>query len=313
MKKVIRQNVFETNSSSTHSLTIKRNDISQEIDKNSSFEIRSPIAKVVWLLGHIDSAESQFEYQLKEEKNNGNDIRIKKEIIKDIQEYMPELIQELNDQYAGDILANADTIDLHDKLIDMGCAVFSYGSGYNYLNTYEDVCFLRRLKEALINTYAEIENISIDQAMENIKHEAFGLSRDQRDKFLNPATREKMVKQAKEVDYLFREIFNKHKNKPIEEIIDIYLKEKEETFYKNRNGKISCCTYFNESALYDCDCGFDSASRIVSNICDVFSITAFPSNEELKSVSREFLSDKYKVVGVEKYCGEYLTGGNIIY
>lgn len=313
MKKVIRHGVFETNSSSTHSLSIKQCSSNEPIEENCSFEIRSRLAKVVWLLGHIDNAENLFEYQVKEEKQNLNDIRIKKEIIKDIQEYMPELIQELNELYDGDILANADTIDLHDKLVDMGCVVFSYGNGYNYLNTYEDICLLRRFKNILINIYAEIENITKDQAMENIKHEAFGISRDQRDKLLNPTTRNEMVKKVKEVDYLFKDIFNKHKNKPIEEIIDIYLKEKEETFYKNRNGKISCCTYFNEGALYDCDCGFDSASRIVSNICDAFSITAFPSDNELIIASREFLSENYKVVGIEKYCGEYLIGSKSIY
>lgn len=54
MKTVIRRGVFETNSSSTHSLSIFG---TPKLEDEASFEICSPKAKMVTLLGLIDNAE----------------------------------------------------------------------------------------------------------------------------------------------------------------------------------------------------------------------------------------------------------------
>ena len=52
MKRVIREGVFETNSSSTHSVVFKRK-TSNEVDKDSSYEIHTPLAKTLFLIGLI--------------------------------------------------------------------------------------------------------------------------------------------------------------------------------------------------------------------------------------------------------------------
>lgn len=56
MKTVIRKGVFETNSSSTHAISISKSD-KKEITKGASFEIRSKLAKMVQLFGLINNAE----------------------------------------------------------------------------------------------------------------------------------------------------------------------------------------------------------------------------------------------------------------
>ena len=52
MKRVIREGVFETNSSSTHSVVLKRKE-SNAPDKDSSYEIHTPFAKTMFLIGLI--------------------------------------------------------------------------------------------------------------------------------------------------------------------------------------------------------------------------------------------------------------------
>ena len=56
MKTVVRKGVFETNSSSTHAISIKKSKDS-EVAKGTSFEVRSPLAKMVQLFGLINNAE----------------------------------------------------------------------------------------------------------------------------------------------------------------------------------------------------------------------------------------------------------------
>ena len=56
MKTVIRKGVFETNSSSTHAISIKKSK-ETEVSKDTSFEVRSSLAKMVQLLGLINNAE----------------------------------------------------------------------------------------------------------------------------------------------------------------------------------------------------------------------------------------------------------------
>ncbi len=56
MKTAIRKGVFETNSSSTHSLTIVRGDEKAPNDMEVSFEVCSPIAKVFMIFGFVENA-----------------------------------------------------------------------------------------------------------------------------------------------------------------------------------------------------------------------------------------------------------------
>ena len=57
MKKVIREGVFETNSSSTHAVVFKKRE-SNEIERNSSREIHTAFGKTAFLIGLINYAEN---------------------------------------------------------------------------------------------------------------------------------------------------------------------------------------------------------------------------------------------------------------
>ena len=57
MKKTIRKAVFETNSSSTHSLTLESSNC--KCSNKTSFVIKTPLAKIVWLLCMIGNAENK--------------------------------------------------------------------------------------------------------------------------------------------------------------------------------------------------------------------------------------------------------------
>lgn len=57
MKKVIRKGVFETNSSSTHAVSYSRHNGSDKTEKNATYEIRTPINKLIFLQALINNCE----------------------------------------------------------------------------------------------------------------------------------------------------------------------------------------------------------------------------------------------------------------
>ncbi len=96
MKTVIRKGVFETNSSSTHSLSLKRN--AKDVpEKDASFVIQSPLAKAVTMLGLIDNAEDGFcrPFYLRDEYDERAD-RVKKETVDRIREINPSLLENVD-------------------------------------------------------------------------------------------------------------------------------------------------------------------------------------------------------------------------
>ncbi len=75
MKTVIRKSVFETNSSSTHSLSLGKV-TSNEVDNNASFEIRTKEAKIALLFGLIENAELECD-ERKKKYNTSREIVLK--------------------------------------------------------------------------------------------------------------------------------------------------------------------------------------------------------------------------------------------
>jgi len=301
MKKVIRHSVFETNSSSTHSLSIKKcNHFTNKPEKDCSFEIRSPLCKVVWLMGLIDNAQEEFNERVYYYLHDELILEIKISILEKIEKDLPAIYQKLNDKYKNDIINNSDLFELHDYIIELGYEDYSFGSDYEYLEDYEELKFLNRCKELSIKAYAELENISIEQATENVIHEAFGLERNEEKKFLNPKTRDKMIKHALKTDKHFKEVYEKHQDKSNEEIVNIFLKERQEQFLNSNQGKVSCCRYFENGILNECRCGYEDCINI-SNALAEFDMLSTSSDEELIEGAKKFLSDKYKVVGEENY------------
>ncbi len=72
MKKVVREGVFETNSSSTHAVAFKKKD-GNKTEKDSSYELHTPFAKTLFIIGlcthaerYSNAFEEDSEYDLKE-------------------------------------------------------------------------------------------------------------------------------------------------------------------------------------------------------------------------------------------------------
>ncbi len=61
MKKVIREGVFETNSSSSHSVVLKKKE-NDNVDEDASYEIRTPLAKTMFLIGLYTSIKEDSHY-----------------------------------------------------------------------------------------------------------------------------------------------------------------------------------------------------------------------------------------------------------
>jgi hypothetical protein len=76
MKKVIREGVFETNSSSTHAVVFKKKK-SDSPDNDSSYELHSPFMKTLFFIGlcthadlYVKDYEEDCEYDLKQTDSN---------------------------------------------------------------------------------------------------------------------------------------------------------------------------------------------------------------------------------------------------
>ena len=84
MKKIIREGVFETNSSSTHSVVFKKKKDNKP-EKESTYELHSPFAKTLFLIGLCTNADfytedyendAEFELDLEENESLQGDNKV---------------------------------------------------------------------------------------------------------------------------------------------------------------------------------------------------------------------------------------------
>lgn len=119
MKAVIRKGVFETNSSSTHSLSLGKT-ASKEISEEASFEIRTREAKIALLLGLIENAEMEYSHakHKKAEYKRNLVLAFKEAVIEEyckLNNYTKEIAllqidyEEFSNTYLRDILKNEET------------------------------------------------------------------------------------------------------------------------------------------------------------------------------------------------------------
>ena len=127
MKRVIRRGVFETNSSSSHSLSlvrVERN--SSKVKKDVSFEIRSRVAKAVFILGLIDNADDGYMHYWDILEDNEEAEEERQKIIKRLYKSKDEGIEKIKEEY-GDVeklsfynLIEAIEEHCHDKYPILG-------------------------------------------------------------------------------------------------------------------------------------------------------------------------------------------------
>ena len=181
MKTVIRKNVFETNSSSTHSLSIRGRSNKNCVCKGASFELRSPLAKAVQMIGLIDNAERSYlssGYWIDEDTNNAS---VKKKIVEKIKELYPEKIGERNTNEFKAIEINnlLDEIEPGAIFGRFGTKASEFFSGDDYMlenffiiDRDQRKCLLK-FRECIIEEYAKKVGKSKEDGLRDLEFEAF--------------------------------------------------------------------------------------------------------------------------------------------
>jgi hypothetical protein len=305
MKTVIRKGVFETNSSSTHSLSLKRNarDVNE---KDASFVIQSPLAKAVTLLGLIDNGEHEFNRKYGSRANYDDEYpKIKEEVLSKIKELNPSLLEnidleEISGEEIAEILLKLDDLDNFYKEEDFDdiCDYFDKISDLEYYFTDDlnQKILLTKAKQFIFEEYAKIVNKPYDEAKEEIDFEAFAYI-ELKDALNDKEHAKENVEKLMNRDYRLRKAYDESENKDIISFAKKYLYENYLEF-KNQPGRKYCChRYFCDGALNDCYCGLES----YDDICSALEIDVNDDDSKVREAIKIYLSDECKLVAKEKY------------
>ncbi len=306
MKRVARKGVFETNSSSSHSLTIKKvGKHDTKVEKDASFEIRSPLAKTVQMLGLISNAERQFHSTASYIDDDHPEGKVKNAIIKTLKETSPEVLSGVD----------TDNISTYDLGILITPIIADYDILTNeYFSQFDDSVLtvfytldcpsrgvVQRFKDKMLVALCKMNGWTMEEAQREIDFQAFS-NIEIREILKDEATaREKLIENMK-YNFKFKDEFKKSGSDDIVAFAKEFLIKDCYEFKEQVGGRISCEIYFRNGCLNDCYCGFEDYFEIER----AFDITYYTSDEELEQKATDFLSSKYKIVAVENYCGIYL-------
>ena len=302
MKRVIRRGVFETNSSSSHSLSIRKinGEATSEIDSDVSFEIRSPFAKVFQMLGLIDNAERTFKslsYSIDEDECATEGI---KALISIVNEKFPDTLKNLD----------LEKIPSYDLAIAIAPIINLLDIEYDFYEQFEDgflgsffnvdlknSCVIHRFKELMLEELCRIEGKSLDEIMQKIEFEAFA------NKTLHEILKQEnpvaQLEEYKGKDYSFKSEFKASGMSDIVEFARKYVVYEEKHYRELVEDRLPCDRYFCHGCLIDCDCGFEDYFAIANKL----EITFEKDDEKIKEAVKKYMSNEYKVVAIEDYCG----------
>ncbi len=175
MREVIREGVFETNSSSAHSVTLKKYNKEGEC---CHFVILSPLYKVLFLRGLIGNAEMERESALYWREQEAKEYLTKEKITKEIAKerllalaeeeyknfgYSPEEIEALKDKDEDELCAIAGLMPEDD----LAC-VF----GFDPSKPYREFC--REFYSAVRKVYCESEGITDEELTKKCNEMPYG-------------------------------------------------------------------------------------------------------------------------------------------
>ena len=318
MKRVIRKGIFETNSSSTHSLSLVKNALrNSKVEKGVSFEIRSNLAKTVFVLGLIDNAEYEFKYKWQYIDDNENCKKEQKRAINNLKEceWQQESYNKIMEKYKNlEDMSFSDFVMAMDENCIDSKVIFDEIEDYFLQEIVIDcVCYRKavmKLKDALIKTFCELEGVSLQEGMDKLYYEEYKNTRIEKI-LLESKDKEKDLKEyAKDYyNYEFSRGYKNSKTKDIVEYAKKYLIDSVKKETKLQNGRFFCSRYFREGCLDECYCGFHD----FKNICWHLDINWWWEDEKYIEYAKEFLTYKYKFQAIEKYCGSYFEGNGEIY
>ncbi len=314
MKTVIRKNVFETNSSSTHSLSILGRAKNNCVSKGYSFELRSPLAKAVQMIGLIDNAESHYYSSGYWIDDDNQSAVIKQKIANKILEIFSEKIgdKKLNDFTAIDLSKLLNEIDDTKIFGEYGEKIDEFFSDEDYIikaffvYDREQVNLLQTFREYIIEEYAKKVGKSKEDGLRDLEFEAFA-NVEIKEILQDEETAKQKLRDNMKVNYKFRRDFEASKEKDIVKFAKSFLISDFEEFKQYRKGKFSCETYFCEGCLNDCFCGFESAFDIIQKLELDY------DDQLLRKKAKWLMSSACRIVAKEHYGGLMLDETGEIY
>lgn len=274
MKIKIRNGVFETNSSSTHSLTIKTTK-KYKREKTFTEEYIEELETKIKELENLQNLDDMQKYELEELKRK---LESEKRVSFSIKSPFAKVVWFLGmvDNAEGKKGKTVFEEETHDLTTDRG--------------------IVRNFKDLLISKYCELENISKDEAIERFVEE--------NSKYIQYETIYKNP-QHNDVNNLVSTV--KENGKINTEKLTELLSKREamQSGYVTKTSKRKCdkCTrfecdhYFAEGCLDDCTCGFEYYSDIA------YELETFKANMSWEEFAGEFLTDAYFID-----CQEDITG-----
>lgn len=287
MKKIIRRSVFETNSSSSHSLSIKTAEEAKS-DNRASFVITNPLEKIVWFFCVTAECEENFNGRLYYYCNGKS--------IEDFREETKSLIRKLYEENSesnsflftayGTDFDDWDDDDIADFLTYVETDMDIYGA-YCVFNAIADRKSVLDVRKRLVEVYSETEGISEEEALDRIDKnycEYDELVKAIEDPKKHAQARWILRRVSMRVETDYKKAFNKRA------VLEKYKKKFEEQELNTDHDCYSCTRFFSEGSLDECNCGFERYEFLMDEFSE------FSDNEGM----RKFLSPEIAVVGYER-------------
>ncbi len=298
MKTVIRKSVFETNSSSTHSLSLKNTNSNDE-NEEVSFEIRSMEAKIALLFGLAENAEAEYSSKFYYLDEDDSVFRLKNKILNEIKNTQNELLDGID-------LNEITLYELSKLILKMNdSSVFDsdffsdveYEVSMLFLQEALDKKTVLKFKEVIVNEYSRLTGFTKEEALLEIDYAEFA-DTTLRGILKNEQTANEKLQEYLEKNSDFKIAYKNSNNKSLVEFAKQFFQNDYLEFKRLCEGKFHCDKYFGHGCLIECDCGFECYSSIV----DSFNLDAY-NDEQIQREAEKYLSDSVKITAEEHYCG----------
>lgn len=289
MARVIRQSIFETNSSSSHALSIKSID-EAKADSKRTFVITDPLPKLVWFFCVTTECENNYKGKIGWYSGGKPLDEIRREIT--------EIVRDRHAQANGNDSWYFDATEFDfdnwtaDEMDNLILLLYDdheeFGEPLQVIRVAETRESVHKLKQDLIRAYSEAEHITEAETLERIDKEYNNYN----ELVLAIADPEK----HKRALWILRRCCGMCVDDDYKKAADkqAFLENRKKKFERCELNKdtasYSCTRFFCEGALYECDCGFAQYDELWDN---------FEGFKDPDGI-RKFLSGETAVVGYER-------------
>ncbi len=288
MKRVVRRHIFETNSSSSHALSIRRTEDAKN-DNRASFVITDALQKIVWFFCVTAECENHYQGAISYYCDGKTLEETQKELI-DLIRGLYEKNKKSYDWCFGDEDPDFDNWDADDisqfftvvcdeEVDDVDDALCAFDADATRRTVLE-------IRERLIKIYGDAEHIGREEVLDRIDKE-YAEYNELISAIEDPEKHARARWILRRVSMLVENDYKKATDKRA--VLEEYKKKFEEQELNCNPDCYSCTRFFQEGSLYECDCGFETYSGILDNFSEF--------SDEAGLI--KFLSPEIAVVGRE--------------